>query len=345
MNIQLGIVKDQIVLDDRHVPEEIIGREEQLKKLMFCLTPACKGQKPIHAWLYGETGTGKTLVARHALERLRVEARVAGSYINCWKDSTLYSALEKIVGDLRLLMAERVSASFKVDTLEKQLERRPYIVVLDEIDQPCPRERDAILYNLCGIGNVGLVCICNSRRTLFDIENRVKSRLSPVQIEFPEYSKQHMIRILHDRARLALNKSAWNNAAAEKIASLASGDARVAIHTLRNAARSAELDKSHVVRDEHILDGHHSARTLRRTYLLDRLTEDYRILYKIVDKRGQLESGALWHGYLARCARLRRPPIALRTFSEYMNRLADWGLVSIDRAPVKGNVRLFKVNQ
>jgi DNA-binding transcriptional ArsR family regulator len=36
-------------------------------------------------------------------------------------------------------------------------------------------------------------------------------------------------------------------------------------------------------------------------------------------------------------------PIALRTFSEYMNKLRDVGLVKVSRARVRGKVRLFKV--
>jgi hypothetical protein len=39
----------------------------------------------------------------------------------------------------------------------------------------------------------------------------------------------------------------------------------------------------------------------------------------------------------------RKPPIALRTFSEYMNRLIELDLVRWDRALVRGKVRVFKL--
>jgi cell division control protein 6 len=322
-----------------------MGRDEQTAKLTSCLSPALKGQKPVHAWLYGAPGTGKTAVARSVISQAQNGAQIQSSYINCWQNSTFYSVVEKIIYDLRSLKAERVSSSFKLETLQKKLAGRPYIVVLDEIDQPQPKERDAILYNLCNIGNIGLVCICNSRRTLFGIEERIKSRLNPVQIEFPPYSSDQMIQILQGRASQALVSNTWDVNIVERIASMSGGDARVAIHTLRNAARHADDERSGRLQEEHVVKGHNNARNLRKTYLLDRMDGDYRILFQIVARMGEVESGALWHAYLIRCVELNRKPIAVRTFSEYMNRLFDMELIQIDRAPIKGNVRLFRVRQ
>ena len=73
------------------------------------------------------------------------------------------------------------------------------------------------------------------------------------------------------------------------------------------------------------------------------LTEDHRILYSIVKEKGQIASGALWNEYQKRCGDMRREPIALRTFSQYMNRLAQARLVATERARVKGKVRLFRI--
>jgi len=158
-----GIFKDHAVLNDEHVPVSIIDREEQIKKLRFCLAPALKRQKPTHAWLYGGPGTGKTIVAKYVLGKLAAESGLAGSYVNCWQHSTFYSVLEKIISDLRLLMAEKVSVPFKLEALQRYVAKKPFVVVLDEIDQPQPRERASMLYNLCSLENVGIVCICNSR--------------------------------------------------------------------------------------------------------------------------------------------------------------------------------------
>jgi orc1/cdc6 family replication initiation protein len=253
MNGETGIVRDRIILGDEHIPTKLMGRDEQIDKLMGCLSPALKGEKPVHAWLYGAPGTGKTAVVKHVVARTQAEAGFQSSYINCWQNSTFYSVIERIIYDLRSLKAERVSSSLKLETLQKKLAGRPYIVVLDEIDQPQPKERDAILYNLCNISNIGLVCICNSRRTLFEIEERIKSRLNPVQIEFPPYSSEQMIQILQWRVSQAFVNDAWDGNIVERIASMADGDARVAIHTLRNAARHADEEKSGKLEEAHVV--------------------------------------------------------------------------------------------
>ena len=44
-----------------------------------------------------------------------------------------------------------------------------------------------------------------------------------------------------------------------------------------------------------------------------------------------------------RCRKLKKQPIALRTYSEYMNKLIELDLVQWDRALVRGKVRVFKV--
>jgi Cdc6-like AAA superfamily ATPase len=72
-------------------------------------------------------------------------------------------------------------------------------------------------------------------------------------------------------------------------------------------------------------------------------TEHRRILFEIVLARKDVHSGDLWTAYLAEAGQKGLNPIALRTFSEYMNKLGEIGLVKVSRARVRGKVRLFKV--
>jgi Cdc6-like AAA superfamily ATPase len=94
---------------------------------------------------------------------------------------------------------------------------------------------------------------------------------------------------------------------------------------------------------KHVLAGHTSARDFRKEAFLAKLSSHHRLLYDLVKQRGEINSGELWKEYLAESARLGRPAIALRTFSEYMNKLIELDLVRWDRALVRGKVRVFKV--
>jgi len=75
---------------------------------------------------------------------------------------------------------------------------------------------------------------------------------------------------------------------------------------------------------------------------LNKLTTHHRLLYDLVKERKTVHSGHLWKIYLEMCGQLNKPAIALRTFSEYMNKLIELDLVQWDRALVRGKVRLFK---
>lgn len=338
------IVTNPDILGETYIPANIPARDPQIQELTFCLAPALKKKKPIHAWVFGKPGTGKTLIAKLILRKIEREAYVNGVYINCWEQNSYYSVLDKLVRELRILGAEKLNTSYKLERLELFLGRKPFVIVLDELDQPKRTERDSIIYNLCGLGNVGLICVCNSRSVLYSMDERIKSRLNAKQIEFNPYTEDDLVYILERRAELALHPQSWNRNTLSRIASLAEGDARVAIQTLKNSAYNAENDLAGKIREKHIKEGYNSAKDIKKTYLLNKLTTHHRLLYDLVKEKKTIHSGKLWKLYLERCASLKKQPIALRTFSEYMNKLIELDLVQWDRALVRGKVRVFKAS-
>jgi len=337
------IIRNADILDDSYVVDNVHARDFQIEELTSCLRPSLNGKKPIHAWLFGRPGTGKTLVARLVLRRLSKEGTLGGIYVNCWEQNSYYSVLDKLVRELRILGAEKLNTSFKLERFRLFVGSRPFVIILDEIDQARRMERDSILYNLCGIGNIGLICISNSAETFLSLDERIKSRLSARHIEFVCYSPGRLTDILRQRAEFGLAPGSWDDAVIGKIVQFAAGDARIAIRALRNAALNAEADGSSSIGMEHVLAGQTSASDFRKETLLAKLSSHHRLLYELVRQRSEINSGELWEAYLERCRAENKPAIALRTFSEYMNRLIELELVRWDRALVRGKVRVFKV--
>lgn len=169
-----GIIANFEILSEDYIPENIPGRDSQIKELKFCLDPVSRRQKPLNAWLYGPPGAGKTATARYMLRHFAQTSRANGVYVNCWERNSLYSVLEKIITELRILGADKPDSSFKMERLQMHLKDTTLILVLDEINQPPPKERNSIIYNLCELQNVGLICICNSREFLFGLDERIK---------------------------------------------------------------------------------------------------------------------------------------------------------------------------
>ena len=338
---ELAVLADPDVLSERHVPSDIYGREEHIGELRTALRPAMLRRKPMHCWIHGNPGTGKTASARWLLRQLSKEAGVKGLYVNCWEYPTYFSALDRIVRELRVLGAERLTVSFKLERLQRYLDQDPLVLVLDEIDQPSPKERHSILYNLSQIRNVGLICVCNSEHAYFALEERIKSRLNAMRIRLPEYSVEDLVTILNRRALEALTENSWSERHLLKIARLAQGDARVAIQSLRNAAILAERDQASSICSRHVDAGWNSSKDIKMTYLLRKLTDHHRLLYELVAKRPGILSGDLWRLYLRTCRQKALTPIAVRTFSDYCNKLAELGLIRAKRAAIQGKVREF----
>jgi archaeal cell division control protein 6 len=337
------IIIDPDLLMEMYLPSDVTGREAQIEELKACLEPAVRKQKPVHAWLYGRPGSGKTSTAKFILRQFESRTPVQGIYINCWEHATLHSVVDKIVRELRLLRTDQQNTSVKLERFERHIADQPFIIVLDEIDQPASKERNAIIYNLCRLEKVGLVCICNSRSFLYELDERIKSRLNPKQIEFRLYTVNDLSSILEQRAKVGLLPGSWNRDKLERIAKLAEGDARVAIQTLKRAADYAQLKGVREISDEHIEKGWNDSKHIKKTYLLDKLTEHHRLFYSIIKENNGIQSGELWDSYLEVCRRNNIGPVALRTYSLYVNKLKDLGLIRADRALVRGKVRVFGV--
>ena len=54
-----SVFKDKGVLSPHYVPETLLYRDDELRKIMLCLAPALKGQKAKNLFVYGKSGTGK----------------------------------------------------------------------------------------------------------------------------------------------------------------------------------------------------------------------------------------------------------------------------------------------
>ncbi|MGD2091858.1 MAG: AAA family ATPase [Candidatus Aminicenantes bacterium] len=343
MGQHFSVVTKPDPLYENYNPTKITGREVQVKELSYCLEPAIKKMKPVHAWLYGESGTGKTLVVKYILRKLQREAYVDGVYINCWENNSYYSVLDKLVRELRILGAEKLNTAFKLERFHQFIGKRPFIIILDEIDQAKKPETGAIIYNLCNVGNTGIICISKSRLALYTLDERIQTRLNAKQIAFLPYTENELFIILKQRTFFSLRPGACSDCIFRFIARLAEGNSRIAIQILRNAAYIAEREQSKTIKLRHIKAAHNSSKDLEKSYLLDRLSSHHRLLYELVKEKKEVNSGDLWKAYLQRCREIQKHPIALRTYSDYMNKLIELELVQWDRALVKGKVRAFKI--
>jgi orc1/cdc6 family replication initiation protein len=338
-----SLIIDHDVLRESYIPEKLKARQAQKEQILCCLSPVTRRHKPIHVWLHGKPGSGKTTTALHALRHLEERAPVKTVVVNCWEKQTFYEILNAMVTEFRILRAEENRTSFKLDKLCRHLKDMPLVVLLDEIDQIRRSELSTVLYNLDSILNAGLICISDSTQPLADLEERVRSRLNPHTVLFPAYSRSELMEILTHRAQMALSDDCWSQTALRQIARVTQGDARAAIRMLHRAAVTADHQRMDRITTATLKEQLKAVTETRRISTLNSLTQDHRMLYEIIKEKGKILSGDLWQRYLQCCERVKRKPLAWRTFSEYANRLAQSGLITSERARVKGKVRLLKI--
>jgi cell division control protein 6 len=84
------IFKNRDLVDTDHVPDadRIIGRDEQIEQVAHEIGALVVGEPASSVLIFGKTGTGKSLVAKHVMGRVEAEAdrrgvSVGTAYINC----------------------------------------------------------------------------------------------------------------------------------------------------------------------------------------------------------------------------------------------------------------------
>jgi len=268
------------------------------------------------------------LLARWAVQEAcgSASSRVA-AYVNCWEHRSLYSVLQATIDQLKILGAEAQDTNIKMDRIRQALRGRPFVVILDEIDRPMPAQREEIIYGLLSLPKGALACIANGTHALATMDERVRSRLSPVVIQLSPYSAKELEAILTDRARRALAPDSWTPAVLRRIVATANGDARAAIQVLRQAAATAEMSGNAKLTTRLVEQCLRSWRLVQQEARIASLSEHEMILFDQAKQQGPLRASELARRYAACCRSRNIQPMARRTFTKYLSRLSAAGLL------------------
>ncbi len=267
------LFKDKTVLQSNYSPETIPYRDKQIELVASILAPALIGQKTSNLFIYGKTGTGKTLTVQFVQNEMLKRAKDSENslrieYINCKLKKvadTEYRILAELISKLggevpaTGLPTDQVYNKF-LNEIQK-INKKILIIVLDEVDQLVKKISDNFLYNLTRLNSelsktqIILVGISNDLKFLENLDPRVRSSLSEEEIVFPPYNAIQLQGILNKRSSEAFKENSIDSAAISKCAAFAArehGDARRALDLLRVAGEIAERAGDKRIATKHI---------------------------------------------------------------------------------------------
>lgn len=325
----MSLVQDARVLRDEFVPGEVVHRDGEVDHLSGVLGALedPDRQAATTAILTGPSGAGKTCIARFVADRLReavLDLDVV--YCNCWANHTRFRALYTVLEDLGRAVDIHRQSTPRDELLARLRDHdRRCVLVLDEADQLADA---GLLYDLHELPHVTLVLIANREAALFtDADARVRSRLAGREaIAFDRYDLAALVSILEDRVRWGLRDDAVDRSVLEHVADVAAGDARVAIGTLRTAARRAEREERDAITTALIDDAVSEARGAIRRKNLDVLTPHQRIVYDVVADAGAIDPSGIYEAY----REAADDPRSERTVRSYLSKLERYDLVVAD---------------
>jgi len=353
---QKNLFKNKAVLQSQYTPENIPHREKQIEQVATILAPALRGERPSNLFIYGQTGTGKTLSALYVKDEMLKRARRENvplkiEYINCkYKkvSDTEYRILAEIIKKLGgsvpatgLPTGQVYNKFLELVESEKQL----VIIILDEIDQAVNKISDNFLYNLTRLNSelsksqIGVIGITNDLKFLESLDPRVRSSLSEEEILFPTYNALQLQDILKSRAAESFKENALEDGVISKCAAYAArthGDARRALALLMVSGDIAERMGCDRVKIEHVDMANEKIDKDKITSFVESAPRQFQlVLLSIIDLiekgQGNIFTGDIYNIYSDLCLKSKIEVLTQRRVSDI---IAEFDMAGVINARV-----------
>ncbi len=358
--IENSLFKNKNILQSNYNPESILHREKQIKLVASIMAPLLRGERCSNLFLYGKTGTGKTLSVLYVKDEIDKRAKDLGinlkiRYLNC-KLKKVSDTEYRILAELIEQLGESVPAtglptqevySRFIELIDK--EKQVVVILFDEIDHALKKISDSFLYTLLRLNSelsqaqISIVGISNDITFLDNIDPRVRSSLGEEEILFPTYNAIQLQDILKERANLAFKENVVSEGVIAKCSALAArehGDARRALDLLRIAGELAERDGQKNITEEYLDKAN---KKIERDKILDLVetqpTQCMVVLYSIIlltneskkEDKGSFFTGDVFNLYQDLCNKLKLEILTQRRISDI---IADFDMLGLINARV-----------
>ena len=344
---------DKKPLQSPYTPETLPHRDKEIKQIANILSPILKSQRPSNIFIYGKTGTGKTLTIKYITKTLLETTNTKNIplktiYLNCKlkrSADTEYRLIAQIAREFGKAIPPTglpTDEVYRIFTEAIEQEDQQILLVLDEIDQLIKKTGDDVLYNLTRINEelknsqVSLIGISNDLKFAEHLDPRVRSSLSEEEIIFPPYNALQIQDILKQRADKAFQKGAVEQGVIEKCSAYAArehGDSRRALELLRVAGEIAERNNSESVVLKYVDEADKKIENdkvfnLIKTQPKQFQTTLYAILTLERETKGFAFTGEVYELYKKLCFKTSLTPLTQRRVSDILAEFDMLGIIN-----------------
>lgn len=348
------IYRERDALREDYQPDELVGRDEEIRTYKAALQPVINGEQPNNVFLYGKTGVGKTAATRYLLGHLREDAAkyddisLSIQFLNCDGLTSSYQVATHLVNEFRSEHDQISTTGYPLatvyDMLWEELDDHggTVLIVLDEIDNI---DDDSILYQLprarangkLDDTQVGIIGISNDFSFRDDLSPKVKSSLCENEIHFPAYDAEDLKAILRQRADVAFYDDVLEPGVIPLCAAYGAkdaGDARQSIDLLMKAGDIARDADSETITEAHVEEGRTALERGRIEEGIRGLTEHgHLVLYSLVTNEIEGETPIRSRDIRPRYTRFarlaERDPLVPRRMRDHLSELTMLGIVSV----------------
>ncbi|PIZ51526.1 hypothetical protein COY27_03450, partial [Candidatus Woesearchaeota archaeon CG_4_10_14_0_2_um_filter_33_13] len=249
------LFRDTVVLDYDFQPKVLQFRENEQMRFATAIRPLLQNYNGRNLFVYGAPGVGKTTACKHVLRELEEETEeIVPIYVNCWKENTTYKIYYKICEDLgfKFLMSKKTSELFAM--IKNKLNKGGAVFVFDEIDKL--EDTDFLYTILEDIYRKSIILLTNYRDTYSDMDERIRSRLSPEFLFFKSYNESEIAGILKQRRDYAFVQGCWDEDAFAEITEKCAEtkDVRIGLYLMKETGNIAEERSSRKITTIHVAE-------------------------------------------------------------------------------------------
>ncbi len=370
--VSQSLFKNKSCLQSNYTPDFVPHRDEQIASVASILAPALRGERISNLFVYGKTGSGKTLCVQHVGLKLMDKIKELGEenlqfvYINC-KLKKIADTEYRILAELINTLGGTVPATgLPTDEVYRRFielidyKKQIIIIVLDEIDQAVKKISDSFIYTLTRLNSelrhaqISIIGISNSLTFKDNLDPRVKSSLGEEEMVFSPYNALQLQDILRERAQHAFKQGVLGEGVLAKCAAYAArehGDARRALDLLRVAGELAEREESKSITLSHIDSANQKIEKDKMLDIIESEPRQFQLVLAAImqlddtNKSSPIYTGEVYGAYQLLCEKTKNEILTQRRISDI---LAEFDMLGIITAQViskgrRGRMREIKL--